>query len=527
MIDNKIIELLRRVRTIFFIRKLNTYISYSFLIWSIISLIIMGISRFAPIIFVWNKILIALIISFIISVIWSFYKRPSYRETALLIDSMGLEERVITSLDLMGIENDIARLQKTDTINKLQQRNFKKEISIKPPFKVILITLIIVTLTLFISLIKTDSYNLARKIEENEEKIHEEKEKIEKVIKEIEKDEKISSEDKKEIEKILRELLKEINKTNDIKEMDKEIFKAKKELEVIKDNDIDTKLNELAQTLKDREFTKELGDAINEKNQEKVSEEINKMLKQLKEIDKQELDKVAEELSNIAGQLQNSPEVSKALKELSSSLAGNINNISEGNLENEMSNLSETINNMINDSKTSEKIEQISNGLSQFNNTISQISQQENQSSGLNNGAQGENNTGQNGSSGQGNGEEGGNTGGGAGEGSSNGNESNGGSSNSGGNKNSSDKEVKEYEKVFVPKHLGGEGESTQVHGQKGKDGDTEIIQVKKFSDVKGEPIPYSEVIRTYRENAYESLNSEEIPGNMKELVKKYFSEIE
>ncbi|MCT4620412.1 MAG: hypothetical protein N4A62_13595 [Marinisporobacter sp.] len=50
---------------------------------------------------------------------------------------------------------------------------------------------------------------------------------------------------------------------------------------------------------------------------------------------------------------------------------------------------------------------------------------------------------------------------------------------------------------------------------------------MKKFGDTLGESINYQEVLKNYKEGAYEELRTKEIPENMKEIVKTYFTELE
>lgn len=65
------------------------------------------------------------------------------------------------------------------------------------------------------------------------------------------------------------------------------------------------------------------------------------------------------------------------------------------------------------------------------------------------------------------------------------------------------------------------------MHGNQNDSGDKDVIQVKKFGDMKGDVMPYNEVLNIYKQNAYRRLDNEEIPPNMKEIIRKYFSDLE
>ncbi|MCT4605989.1 MAG: hypothetical protein N4A64_07760 [Marinisporobacter sp.] len=94
------------------------------------------------------------------------------------------------------------------------------------------------------------------------------------------------------------------------------------------------------------------------------------------------------------------------------------------------------------------------------------------------------------------------------------------------GSSTGSDIEEKEYEEIFTPKYRG-QGESSQIKGNINESGREDVTQVKKFGDTLGESVNYQEVLKNYKEGAYEKLHTKEIPKNMKEIVKTYFTELE
>ena len=66
-----------------------------------------------------------------ISIIWGIIKSPKQREIALLVDSKGLKERVITALEFIGDESEIAIAQKKDTVKSIKTYDFKRNLPIK------------------------------------------------------------------------------------------------------------------------------------------------------------------------------------------------------------------------------------------------------------------------------------------------------------------------------------------------------------------------------------------------------------
>lgn len=112
MLDKKLLELLKSLRIKYYLNRLVKYISYSLILFSSAMLIIMILSRIFPITFILSKIVISLVISLLLGFIWSIINRPSYYETARLVDSLGLKERITTALELKGNSSKLAELQK-------------------------------------------------------------------------------------------------------------------------------------------------------------------------------------------------------------------------------------------------------------------------------------------------------------------------------------------------------------------------------------------------------------------------------
>jgi hypothetical protein len=84
-----------------------------------------------------------------------------------------------------------------------------------------------------------------------------------------------------------------------------------------------------------------------------------------------------------------------------------------------------------------------------------------------------------------------------------------------------------EYEKIFTPQTLGGEGETSNLSGQKGTGGTTDQVITDKSQTVKGSSVPYNQVVGQYRDKAMEGMNTSDIPPGMKDMVKEYFTSLE
>ncbi|NLN47701.1 MAG: hypothetical protein GX154_01080, partial [Clostridiales bacterium] len=95
------------------------------------------------------------------------------------------------------------------------------------------------------------------------------------------------------------------------------------------------------------------------------------------------------------------------------------------------------------------------------------------------------------------------------------------------GKKDTTGGDIKEYEKVFATRLLGGEGDKDILQGNKNDNGQTKIFQTEKGLTVKGEMLPYNQVIGQYKEEAFQTMESSQIPQGMQNIVKEYFTSLE
>lgn len=83
-----------------------------------------------------------------------------------------------------------------------------------------------------------------------------------------------------------------------------------------------------------------------------------------------------------------------------------------------------------------------------------------------------------------------------------------------------------EYERIYDPTRLGGEGSASVLPGQAGQ-GPSQYVDVPDPSARAGALLPYEEVLATYRQEALESLAGSAIPPALQSLVKDYFTSLE
>lgn len=83
-----------------------------------------------------------------------------------------------------------------------------------------------------------------------------------------------------------------------------------------------------------------------------------------------------------------------------------------------------------------------------------------------------------------------------------------------------------EYERIYDPTRLGGEGAVSVLPGQAGQ-GPSQYVDLPDPSARAGALLPYEEVLATYRQEALEALAGGAIPPALQALVRDYFTSLE
>lgn len=482
------------------------------------------ISRFIPVYNTYGISFIILSIAVLGAILYAFVKAPDKRRAALRADSFGLQERIVTAYELMGKNDDISILEKQDAIVYLKKVNVIKSISLIPKGKYIISFISILILFVIVNAMPNPMQEKAIEIHRHKVKITETQKKVEDVIKEVNKNPKLTQEQKKDVVAKLKELKKELNTANSEKELNKFIQKSEKKIELVKQKYINDDLEHVADILEKNESTKQLGEMLKKGDAKVIKKSLDAFYKELKTMTPSKLKELAQGFNQLAEELKNNPELKEAFLELASKIddgelgdiKGNLDQISkeleelmyDPALTDALAKVEKELNDMQTVKQNSTDGSQMGNQQAQSQNTNKSSGQQGNQS---------------------GNGQ--GNNGGGAGNGSDKGSENQGpvGEAHKTGigKKGGSAKEVADYEKIFTPKNLGGEGQTSILNGKKGQGGDTDRVITDQSPAIRGENIPYNQVFGEYKQSAMESIEGSAIPAGMKELVKNYFTTLE
>ncbi|HOS69496.1 MAG TPA: hypothetical protein PLG67_08780 [Bacillota bacterium] len=515
-IDKELIRMVRRIRD-----RLHAAFIINSIILGLVLALCLGIgvavaARFVPIYNVYLTIFKIAVSVVLAAFLYSAFKTPRYDYAALKADSIGLQERTVTALELIGSQSAFAVLEKNDALAHLKGTDYKKRIPLKPNNRYLLICVILTIVLALSGFIPNPMAERAEELHSLKEKITQQQKKADKLTEKVKNNPKLSEEQKKELEAKLSELKQELKEAKDEKEISKALGRAEKKLEYIKDKySPGEDLKKIVDVLSKNKMTEALADMIKNGDERAFKENIKEMAEALRKLSTVEKQKLAEELTKLAQEIKNNPELSKAFAGLAEKLAsGELGDISSelGELDKSISELMEN--------------ESIRNAISELAKELGAADSGGHQGQGNTTGGNGQQGQGnQPGGSGQGSGQ-----GSGAGSGTDMGNENQAPipSGSSGiSKKDGSVKKDGEYEKIFTPQTIGGEGTTSNLSGKKGTGGTVEQVITDKSRTVRGTSVPYNQIIGQYKERAMESISISDIPPGMKDMVKEYFTSLE
>ena len=470
------------------------------------------ISLFISIPYVLEICIGILVIGLVIILIFGFIKSPKKNQIALMVDSKGLDERLITSLGLIECNDNMSIAQKQDTVSHIKNFDIKKNIKMNIDKKQVLLVLALVIMCILVMFVPTTARKEAQKIREFDKYQKSVIEKVEKEKKEIEKSEDLSEEEKEEVKKLLEDAVKELKESEKKSELNKTLERLEKKLEDKKEKLSSEKAKEALEEAK-----KKLLDEFNKEKEDTAKKDVNKLVNEL--MKKEESKDLAEAMMN--GDTEG---INKELEEIQKKL----NNMSSA----ELSELSEALKNAaleMSDEELAEALKNASNSVldkkldsESLSDAISKsISNSTGQSSSSQSSESGENQgQGQGSSNGQGSG-----SGSGEGQGGSSGNGS-GAGYGTGWNTGSTegkenDLENSKGEQIYIPGR--NEGSDENLTGNKNNNGSSQEIESQNGLNIGGEKVDYDKVIGDYSNSALEGANNSNLPQSLKDLIKNYF----
>jgi len=519
----------------------------------------------------------------------SVFAVPGTKSLIKTADALGLKERLITAWQLQGDNSIIAQLQRMDTFKTVSETNFKSLYSIRFPIKLLAALIAFMILTSVSFILPGHARETARQIEQLQNVVNEQLEKIEKIEEELAKNEDL---DEAELEKILdetRRLAKELKDAKTEEEALKAVSRTENELKKL---DIKKQLNEISEAFSMNDVTKSLGEALKNDSVTDMKQALEQLMRQLDQGDASP-EELAEVLRQVSEQISGN-ETAEQLQQIAENLVSN-NKESQSDAFNELANMLEQMIKSQESTGLEQALEQLAQLMQQAKSSISQVdsslssgnqhntggaaqnsadgsgqnaaqgkgqpssnsaqsgkaggtsksggSEQnsesgqasengqgsdsnQSQGSGKTSGS-GQNGSGQTQGSGQsGSGQsEGG--GGGAGEGSTNEDAGYTGSEGTGGGRKPGKGYEEKYEQIYDPDHLGGDADPSYVSGQKQDGGNSSYSRADNIPVQKGALLPYHEVLTRYSDKAVSYMEETNIPPAMKEIVREYFKSLE
>lgn len=531
-VDKEIMAFIKKIKL-----RIHLSIIFNYIIWGIIGALLCGAAvsisaLLFPLYKVYLIVLKLIAASVVITLLIGLTRVPKNYKAAKTADSLGLKERTVTSLELIGKEDMFATLQKKDTLSKLKQLDYKSKIKFKINKKQIALFIafvFIITATNFIPTKAKDKAEQKYKFNiTQEEKIAS----IEKIEKDIKKNSTLKEEDRKELIENLTSLKKEIKEAKSLSEIDNSLTKFQMKTDEIKNKYKENDLNNVASGLSRNNYTNNLANAIERGDKEEIAREISNLPQNIQGANDEEQKKIAKDFADTAKSTEDS-ELKKSLNDMADKLASN-NPEKFKDLANSLNSFKDSLNKTMDNKYAKNELKDIQSNFMP-ENKVAENQQQQNQSGQSENISQSGSQPGKNGSN----------------EGSTSANGSNeqgqkpGTNSESPENKmndndNKSGDSSKEDQNSGNSNNPGKTGNSGG--SDKGSSGlnKTESGNASQGEDVYLPPPPdsktsadnnkpqdLSKVIGKYKEKAYENMNSYVIPEAMKDIIKNYFTSLE
>lgn len=521
----KIINVLKKIRRRVMLRKTIRNLSVGVCSALAAGILLGLLSRIVPVyrVYILWGYISAVILA--LSLLGLFAMIPGLSAIARMADSFGLKERVSTALELQNQTSEYKDPLLNDTVIHLEKLNYKEKMSLSP-HKNILITILVLAIVFGVTAILPDPLkDKAQLAHELKEYKTEQKKKVDKTEEEVKKNAALTQEQKKELLDKLAELKKELKNVKDIKEVEKVLEKTAKKLELKIDKLKDQNLKNMAEKLAENKETKDLANALKSGKPEDIQKQLQELKEKLKNMDGAGKSSLQNALANASNSMSDG-DLKDSLNALNSS-------ISSGN-ENAINKSVDSVSGAVSDSLAQQNMNE---ALAQAQNNIqgqqpaNANAQGQGQGSGQGQGQGSGQGSGQGQGSGSGSGSGQGSGAGGSGAGSGSGNRDGGVTPYGQGgiaNKPPSAGKEKEYEKIFTPSRLGGQGETSMVNGKSnGNSGKSETSITSNSNASLGELKPYNQVVGEYSQKAMENVNSSSIPAGMEDIIKSYFSSLQ
>lgn len=504
--EKQIIQYIKKARTRIFTHRLIHLGAKGVTLGALFALVLQLVAFIIPFYYVNVASICSIAIGFVAFVLYGMVTRLSMKQAALICDSKGLKERVITAYENIDKTDHISLAQRNDALATIKKTPLKTILPFQMDKQKLLFLLGSVCLVTILAFVPTKTKDYAEK--EHKQKVVAQKEikKLKDAKKELEK---ISDKDK-ETKKVLADVkealketkkeLKEAKNKEDVKKATKRLsYKMDQAIEKTKNKDVAKALNDIKNVLdnsssKEKEKliemakkAEELKDKLNNELSDKEKKELSEEMKDLaKALDDEELAKLAQQLGENTLSQEEMEQLQASLGEASQQLA---------NQAQEAGSMSSSSGSQMASAEGNEGSVGMGNGSGQSGNS----------------GAQG---NGQGAGAGQGQGQ-------GGGMGNNNGAGQGGTGWNYGSNQGKEDDSSAgtNGDMVTIPNKQSNDN----LKGNKNNTGSSYQTQSNSGLSWTGNKVSFGTVYSQYKNNAYKKVSSSYYPASMQDLVKIYF----
>ena len=502
------------------------------------SIIWRTVSFFMPIFYIVYKMIYTGGIIILVSFILAWMIRPSSYEMAGKVDRLGLQERITTAHELRERNDEFAKIQRQDALDRLKAFD-PRTVTISIPKKSTLLATSMAVILAISFLIPNPQDRIIKERLHTKKIIEEQFERLEKDgADKLSKEAGLTLEEQEEIKKLLTELSTKLKKTQEYREAIKEISKTEEKLTEMIQEARQKKMVEFGEELSKQEALRPLGEKVKDMDAEGIKQEMEKLqgLAETEGLEREIMNAMQKALEQMAGELgegKTKDQLMNIANEIGTNLDNDSINLIEtlGELEAKLAEMSES---PLGDAQDlMYALQDMKNKISQAGNQnidqsqLAQSDQSDSQNSESNNSGENLGNTQDN--TGQGQGNQSGSGQGNSGQpGQGQGNQGSLGGNGTGGNQGSGIGTAHpEYEKILNPKRLGDGGETSQVKGKINEQGSSQQVEAGEGLGSFDGFIPYNEVFGEYKSQAMQNIDRLNIPSNMREWVKGYFSSLE
>ena len=519
---------------------------FSLAVSGVLALLVSVLSLFIVIPFVRIKLFYILAAGIALSVIAAVVLTPRKRDVIIAADSLGLNERVITAWYLRNDDSPVAELQRRDMAAVVDAIDLKREYKAGIRYRFLLAAAVFFCLAYAVSLFPGRVWRQTLLREALITEMKKQEKNIEEKLKEQKEEHpELTEEQLKELDEALQRLKDEFKKAKTEEDALKALAQMGNKMKELQSADPMKDMKALIDAFSASPLASGLADALSEDDKNLLEQELAKLMSDIEqEGNMQELAEILEQI------LENMPAGSmfaESVQELAMSAASGVSDASQT-----AESISELIENIREATENGQSFAQASGeignasraarrAISSVDKSVAQAggNQGGNRSEGQGNqSGEGQGNQsgegkgnqpgeGSSGSKGQGSKSQGSGSGQGAGEGSTSEDAGYHEGDEPGGGRAPGQRKETEYERIYMPERLGGEGNESTLPGQKLESGSSTFSEADGAPVQKGAMIPYRDVLTEYRHQAVQTMERQEIPSGLKSLIRDYFSSLE